>query len=994
MSKTVKILGIVVGGILLLAIVAAVAVSALFDPNDYKEEVASQVKTHTGRTVTLDGDLSLSFFPWLGVESGKVTVGNAPGFGDEPFATLDRVDVYVRLMPLLSKRVEARTVVLEGLHLNLARNSAGQTNWDDLVAAKSATPPPAAETPAMNVAVAGLELRDSSLSWRDDRAKSNYLIDNISLETGALELGKPIDLKAALSVAKGLPGYVADLKIGGTVRPDIDKSLYSVDDLKLDYLIKDTKGAELTSGTLTGKVSADVNKSQYDVDDLKLDYLVKDAKGAETARGALTGKISADTAQSIYAFDNVSLKGKIPLPVAGSQPTDVTGSWTTARLNQATQQLAVTGFSVKALDTTATISRLDGTSMFDSPQMTGVIDIPQLSVAKLFTTLGIALPTGMDVNAFGNASLHSDFSVQPSASALRLSGMKGEVLGMQIQGDARSERGKLSGNIIVPPFATAPLFRALGTTLPQDINVKAIDKLGLATGFELDSARGTLALRDLKANLLGTTMTGDVQGANLNGQPRYTGAVHVANVDPAAFVAVFGKLMPTGLDAKELGELALDTRFDSQSAKQLLQLDDLHMTIVGLQFGGNLTLSKFPAATEYNGDLTVEQFSPRALLKRFGGEPPVTADPKALTAASGKAHVSATATSGRFDNVVLNLDQSRITGKFAVDNFNSPGYDFAIAIDDVDVDRYLPPPTEEEKTTKDAQAGDVIIPVATLKTLKLGGKVTAGSMKLGGIRLSQLDATLSAKDSVARLDPVTATLYQGKFAGGFTADARAAPPTINVKGKATGINVGGFLKDLSPDQPVMITGKGSFDLQLTGKGNSYKKNLRSSDGSIGFALTDGALNGFDLGYTLCSAYNTIARLPKPKAKDTKKTPFKSITGTSVVTNGVSSTNDLLGTTAFMKVTGKGNLNLPQQKLDYDMNATMTASTKLAGCMEMDKLIGQSFPLDISGTISEPKVMPDFGKLAKDVLQKKVEDELKDKLLDKLGGKKKPPPKNP
>jgi hypothetical protein len=76
-----------------------------------------------------------------------------------------------------------------------------------------------------------------------------------------------------------------------------------------------------------------------------------------------------------------------------------------------------------------------------------------------------------------------------------------------------------------------------------------------------------------------------------------------------------------------------------------------------------------------------------------------------------------------------------------------------------------------------------------------------------------------------------------------------------------------------------------------------------------------------------------------------------------------------------------------------MTATMTAGTKLAGCAEMDKLIGQSFPLDIGGTITDPKVMPDFGELAKSLLGKKVEDELKDKLLDKLGGKK-PPPKKP
>jgi hypothetical protein len=96
----------------------------------------------------------------------------------------------------------------------------------------------------------------------------------------------------------------------------------------------------------------------------------------------------------------------------------------------------------------------------------------------------------------------------------------------------------------------------------------------------------------------------------------------------------------------------------------------------------------------------------------------------------------------------------------------------------------------------------------------------------------------------------------------------------------------------------------------------------------------------------------------------------------------------------MKVTGQGTLNLPQQALDYDMNAAMTASTKLRGCSEMDKLIGQSFPLDISGTLLEPKIRPDFGDLAKAVLQKKVEEKLQDKLLEKLGGKKKPEPEKP
>jgi AsmA protein len=986
MSKPLKIVAIVLGGIVALLVVAAVAISLLFDPNDYKDTITSQVQARTGRTLTLGGDLGLSFFPWLGVETANATLGNAPGFGDQPFATLEHVKVNVRLMPLLDRRIESGNVVIDGLRVNLARNSAGVGNWEDLLAAKTETPPPKSEGPAISgVAIEGLTLRDSSISWRDDRSKANYVVDHISLETGELAPGKPIDLVLALTLASGLP-WATDLELSGTVQSDLEKSRYDIDPLKLDYVLRDASQAEVGKGSLTGKLSADTAQSIYSFDGGKLDGTVPFAAAAPPpAKNANGGKpAKAD---------------KNATPASGPQSIDIDAAWTTARIEQQTQTLAVTGLTLKALDTTATVTKLDGTQIIDAPQVRGVLDVPQVDVPALMTALGIAPPAGVDAKTLGKGSMHADFDVQPSAGTFAVSGLKAQILGMNLQGDARSEEGQLRGSVRVPQFATAQLFTVIASMLPTDINVKAIDKLALATSFQMDTNKGTLALQDVKADLLDTTLLANVQGSGLNGQPRYTGTMRVDKLDPARFMAVFGTLVPAGITANELGDLALDTRFDSQSSKQLLQLDDLHMTIIGLRFGGNITLSKFPDATEYNGELSVAQFSPRALMKRFGAEPPVTADPKVLTSAVLKSRVSATATSGRFDDFDLTLDQSRLTGRFAVDNFDNPGYDFALAIDKVDVDRYLPPPTPEDATVKkNAKTGDVVIPVAMLKKLRLSGKITAGAMTLGGLQMAQVNATLSAKDGVARLDPLTADLYGGTFAGGFSADARPAPPKIDVKGKATDIGIGRFLQDLSPGEDPIITGKGSFDLQLAGTGNSYKKNLRSSDGSIGFTLKDGALNGFDLGYTLCSAYNVIAQQPKPKAKDTKKTKFESISGTSVVKNGVSSTNDLLGTTTFMKVTGKGSLNLPKETLDYDMDATMTAGTKLQGCGQMDKLIGQSFPLDIGGTISEPKVTPDFGELAKSVLKKqlenKLEDQLKDKLLDKLGGKKPPPKKNP
>ena len=102
--KVVKILAAVAASIIGLLIVAAVAVALLFDPNDYKDYVTSMVEDRTGRSLRIEDDLEMSFFPWLAVETGGVSVGNSADFPAEmPFATIDRVSARVRLWPLLQQ---------------------------------------------------------------------------------------------------------------------------------------------------------------------------------------------------------------------------------------------------------------------------------------------------------------------------------------------------------------------------------------------------------------------------------------------------------------------------------------------------------------------------------------------------------------------------------------------------------------------------------------------------------------------------------------------------------------------------------------------------------------------------------------------------------------------------------------------------------------------------------------------------------------------------
>src|SRR5512146_627054 len=106
MKKALKITGIVIGVLVLLVIVLAAALPFLINPNHFKDDLARAVQKKTGRELSIQGDIKLSVFPWLGVEIGQVELSNAKGFGGAPFAAINEADVHVRFWPLLHGKIE------------------------------------------------------------------------------------------------------------------------------------------------------------------------------------------------------------------------------------------------------------------------------------------------------------------------------------------------------------------------------------------------------------------------------------------------------------------------------------------------------------------------------------------------------------------------------------------------------------------------------------------------------------------------------------------------------------------------------------------------------------------------------------------------------------------------------------------------------------------------------------------------------------------------
>src|SRR5262245_50390419 len=128
--RALKWVGIAVGVLVVIAGAVAAFLAATFDPNDYKPRIVDLVKRETGRTLAIDGKISLTFFPKIGAAVGKATLSepNLPAV----FARVDEARVGVELWPLLSKRVIVDRLALKGLAVDLVRYKDGRTNFDDL----------------------------------------------------------------------------------------------------------------------------------------------------------------------------------------------------------------------------------------------------------------------------------------------------------------------------------------------------------------------------------------------------------------------------------------------------------------------------------------------------------------------------------------------------------------------------------------------------------------------------------------------------------------------------------------------------------------------------------------------------------------------------------------------------------------------------------------------------------------------------------------------
>ena len=201
MARIIKVLLIAAGAFVALFLLAAILLYLFFDPNDFRDDIANKVREQTGRELSIEGDISLDIFPWLAVEVGKASLGNASGFGDTPMASFDSASFSVRLMPaILRQEVEVGAADIVALRLNLEVNQNGRDNWSDLLPEDSSDEPAEGGAASGGLDVNSVQIVDAKISNSDRQTGDLIVVDQANLNIGRLkDDGSAVPVDATLN---------------------------------------------------------------------------------------------------------------------------------------------------------------------------------------------------------------------------------------------------------------------------------------------------------------------------------------------------------------------------------------------------------------------------------------------------------------------------------------------------------------------------------------------------------------------------------------------------------------------------------------------------------------------------------------------------------------------------------------------------------------------------------------------------------------------------
>ena len=273
MKKIIKTLGIFIAAVLLLLIVGLFALTRWVNPNQFKPIIETIIQKNTGRSLTINGDLHWSFFPWLNIQIDHMLLSNPSNFSlAEPFLSVKQAHVRLKLLPLLVGHVAFNKLILQNATLNLVVMPSGENNWQINEMPSTVVHRSAVQTTKKNVPSStatwqrfsfhDIEFQNGTIHWRNQQINREITFSNVNFKARHVKLKQKFPINFSMIVHPYHLPYSFNLAIHSNCYVDLASQQYNLSQFSLNGTISSSKTSNFKQIPFKLKGDLDLNLNE------------------------------------------------------------------------------------------------------------------------------------------------------------------------------------------------------------------------------------------------------------------------------------------------------------------------------------------------------------------------------------------------------------------------------------------------------------------------------------------------------------------------------------------------------------------------------------------------------------------------------------------------------------------------------------------------------------------------------------------------------------
>ncbi len=189
-NKPLKIVGLILGVMVILWGVAAISVRFLLPPEKIKALVLPKIEKQLGRDVKVE-NVGVSVFPYLGAGITGLSIAETrrEGFSRSPFVSIEEFRVRIALMSLLQGKAEIAEITVIQPRIKVEVDSTGEYNFDDLAVVAQDTnlvqekDPERKKSLPIPLALNSFGIRDGRIEYTNRQKNETIVLGSINQET-------------------------------------------------------------------------------------------------------------------------------------------------------------------------------------------------------------------------------------------------------------------------------------------------------------------------------------------------------------------------------------------------------------------------------------------------------------------------------------------------------------------------------------------------------------------------------------------------------------------------------------------------------------------------------------------------------------------------------------------------------------------------------------------------------------------------------------------